>query len=192
MTPEQRAVHDEVVSGPRGRLIGPLRAVIHSPDLAARWSRIGEFLRYSTCLPKKLSELAIIVTGRHWNSQLEFYVHAEAAREAGLDEAIIEAIRCGEAPLFAAHDEADVYEFARLIQQVGQVPDTAYRAIERRWGPQGVVELTALVGYYTMVSMTLNAHEIPMPGEAAPLLDIRVGQGLTLLPAARLAKELVA
>jgi 4-carboxymuconolactone decarboxylase len=98
MTPEQRAVHDEVVSGPRGRLIGPLRAVIHSPDLAARWSRIGEFLRYSTCLPKKLSELAIIVTGRHWNSQLEFYVHAEAAREAGLDEAVIEAIRCGRPP----------------------------------------------------------------------------------------------
>jgi 4-carboxymuconolactone decarboxylase len=55
-----------------------------------------------------------------------------------------------------------------------------------------VVELTALVGYYTMVSMTLNAHEIPMPGDAAPPLDIRVGQGLTLLPAARLSTESVA
>ena len=89
MTPEQKAVHDEVVAGPRGRLIGPLRAVIHSPDLAARWSRFGEFLRYSTCLPSHLSELAIIVTGRHWNSQLEFYVHAEAAKQAGLDPDVI-------------------------------------------------------------------------------------------------------
>src|SRR5205085_11856342 len=87
MTPEQRDVHDEVVSGVRGRLVGPLRAVIHSPDLARRWSRLGEYLRFSTCLPKKLNELAIIVTGRRWNSQLEFHIHAEAAKAAGLDPA---------------------------------------------------------------------------------------------------------
>ena len=93
MTPEQREVHDEVVSGVRGQLIGPLRAVIHSPDLARRWSRLGEYLRFSTCLPKKLNELAIIVTGRRWNSQLEFHIHAEAAKAAGLDPACIEAIR---------------------------------------------------------------------------------------------------
>ena len=88
MTPEQRDVHDEVVSGVRGRLVGPLRAVIHSPDLARRWSRLGEYLRFSTCLPKKLNELAIIVTGRRWNSQLEFLIHAEAAVAAGLDPAL--------------------------------------------------------------------------------------------------------
>ena len=93
MTPEQREVHDEVVSGVRGQLIGPLRAVIHSPDLARRWSRLGEYLRFSTCLPKKLNELAIIVTGRRWNSQLEFHIHSEAAKAAGLDPACIEAIR---------------------------------------------------------------------------------------------------
>ena len=74
LTPDQKAVYDEVVYGPRGRLVGPLRAVIHSPDLAARWSRFGEFLRFSTCIPKRLNELAIIVVGRHWNSQLEFQI----------------------------------------------------------------------------------------------------------------------
>ena len=114
MTPEQRNVHDEVVSGIRGRLVGPLRAVIHSPDLARRWSRLGEYLRFSTCLPKKLNELAIIVTGRRWNSQLEFLIHAEAAKAAGLDPASIEAIRVGEAPTFADEAEAEIYEFARL------------------------------------------------------------------------------
>ena len=89
MTSEQREVHDEIVSGVRGRLVGPLRAVIHSPDLARRWSRLGEYLRFSTCLPKKLNELAIIVTGRRWNSQLEFLIHAEAAEAAGLDPSCI-------------------------------------------------------------------------------------------------------
>ena len=89
MTPDQREVHDEVVSGVRGQLVGPLRAVIHSPDLARRWSKLGEYLRFSTSLPKKLNELAIIVTGRRWNSQLEFLIHAQAAKAAGLDPACI-------------------------------------------------------------------------------------------------------
>ena len=163
MTPEQRSVHDEVVSGVRGRLVGPLRAVIHSPDLARRWSRLGEYLRFSTCLPKKLNELAIIVTGRRWNSQLEFLIHAEAAIAAGLDPACVEAIRLGEAPTFTDEAEAEVYEFARQLQQTGTVDGPVHAAVTKRWGAQGVVELTGVIGYYTMVSMTLNAHEIPIP-----------------------------
>src|SRR5436309_11614898 len=111
MTAEQRDVHDEIVSGVRGRLVGPLRAVIHSPDLARRWSRLGEYLRFSTCLPKKLNELAILVTGRRWNSQLEFHIHAEAAIAAGLDPACVEAIRLAHAPAFDDEADLEVYEF---------------------------------------------------------------------------------
>jgi 4-carboxymuconolactone decarboxylase len=187
MTPEQREVHDEVVSGVRGRLVGPLRAVIHSPDLARRWSRLGEYLRFSTCLPKKLNELAIIVTGRRWNSQVEFLIHAEAARAAGLDPACIEAIRLGEAPAFADEAEAEVYEFTRTLQQTGTVDASLHAAVTRRWGERGVVELTGVIGYYTMVSMTLNAHEIPLPPDAtAPLSPVN-GAGLTTLPPCHLS-----
>src|SRR5262245_39685288 len=75
MSPEQRRFYDEVVSGPRGRMIGPLRAAIHSPELAALWSQLGEFLRYRTCLPLRLNELAIVVTARRWTSQVEWWVH---------------------------------------------------------------------------------------------------------------------
>ncbi len=190
MTPEQRSVHDEVVSGVRGRLVGPLRAVIHSPDLARRWSRLGEYLRFSTCLPKKLNELAIIVTGRRWNSQLEFLIHAEAAIAAGLDPACVEAIRVGKAPAFADEAEAEVYEFARLLQQTGNVDEPVHAAVTKRWGARGVVELTGVIGYYTMVSMTLNAHEIPIPeGAKAPLSSLN-GNGLTTLPPCSLVKPL--
>src|SRR3954453_13493206 len=120
-TSEQREVHDEIVSGIRGRLVGPLRAVLHSPGLARRWSRLGEYLRFSTCLPKKLNELAIIVTGRRWNSQLEFHIHSEAATAAGLDPACIEAIRLVQVPDFPDEAEIEVYEFARMLQQSGGV-----------------------------------------------------------------------
>ena len=188
MTPAQLAVHDGVIAGPRGRLIGPLRAVIHSPELAARWSKLGEFLRFSTCLPAKLNELAILVTGRRWNSQVEFHVHAEAARRAGLDPQVIENIQLGRAPVFAAQEDFEVYEYARLLHQDGNVPDLNYRDIESRWGAQGVVELTAVIGYYTMVSMTLNVHDIPLMDGVTPPLSPIDGGGLTTLPPALLAE----
>ena len=170
MTPEQRRVHDQVVAGPRGVLIGPLRAAIHSPELAERWSALGEFLRYRTVLPKRLNELAILVCGRHWSAQVEWWVHARAAAEAGLPAEIIEAMLHGKTPRFDDAEERGVYDFARLLLATGRVPLPEYQAVERRWGARGVVELTALVGYYSMVAMTLNAHEIPLPaGVAEPL-----------------------
>lgn len=182
LSDEQRKVYDEVVSGPRGRLVGPLRAVIHSPELAARWSRIGEFLRYSTSLPARLNELAIIVVGRHWNSQLEFHIHAEAARAAGLDPRCIEAIRLGESPVFVEEAEIEIYDYARLLLQAGQVPEAVHAAVVARWGERGAVELTGVIGYYSMVSLMLNAHEIPLPDGAEPPLSVQAGQ-LTVLPA---------
>jgi 4-carboxymuconolactone decarboxylase len=188
MTPEQRAVHDEIVSGVRGRLVGPLRAVLHSPELARRWSRLGEYLRFSTSLPRKLNELAIIVTGRRWGSQIEFLIHAEAAKAAGLDLACIEAIRLARPPAFADQAEAEVYELARSLLQTGTVDATLHAAVTARWGARGVVELTAVIGYYSMVAMTLNAHEIPLPDGAAPPLEPPSDGSLTVLPQCRLQK----
>jgi 4-carboxymuconolactone decarboxylase len=187
MTPEQRRVYDAIVSGPRGTLIGPLRAALHSPDLADRWQHLGEFLRYRTCLPPRLNELAILVTARRWNSQIEWYVHAAAASKAGLPESVIAAIRVAEPPVFDDPDDAAVYEYVRQLQQQGEVAEDAYDRMKNRWGAPGVVELTALAGYYTMVSMTLNAHEIPLPdGAEPPLRPVAEQSGtpaLTTLPA---------
>lgn len=170
LTPEQRAVFDAVVSGPRGAVVGPLRAAIHSPELADRWQKLGEILRYRLTLPKRLGELAILVTARRWNSELEWVVHAAAAIKAGLDPALADAIREGRQPAFVAPDEAEVFAFARELQLTGQVTDATYAAVRARWQERGVVELTALIGYYTMVSMTLNAHRIPLPESMAPAL----------------------
>lgn len=185
MTPEQRAVHDAVVSGPRGVMIGPLRAAIHSPDLAARWSALGEALRFNTILPKRLNELAILVTGRRWTAQIEWWVHAKAAAAAGLPAPIIEAIRIGAAPSFDDPDDAAIYEFSRQLQQTGTVAPAIYAAVTDRWGPRGVVELTAVIGYYTLVAMTLNVHEIPLPDGVAPPLAPMSATLLSDLPPAR-------
>ncbi|WP_270933129.1 carboxymuconolactone decarboxylase family protein [Falsiroseomonas oryzae] len=166
----QREVWDKVVAGPRGTVIGPLRAAIHNAELAARWSAMGEALRFNTSLPKRLSELAICVTGRRWSSQVEWWVHARAAVEAGIAPGILDALRAGRPPAIADPQEAVVYDFARSLHHDGRVPERTYQAALDAFGVKGVVELTALIGYYTMVSMTLNAHGVPLPnGEADPL-----------------------
>ena len=170
MTPEQRKVLDAVLNGRRGALIGPLRAALHNPALADRWQQLGEILRFKTVFPPALNELAVLVTARRWNSELEWVIHAKAARDAGLPEAIIAAIRDRQSPVFDDEAYREVYDYVRSLQNDGTVSDDCYDAIVKRWGPVGVVELTALTGYYVMVSLTLNAHRIPLPEGHKPEL----------------------
>ncbi|MCW5688584.1 MAG: carboxymuconolactone decarboxylase family protein [Pseudolabrys sp.] len=170
MTPEQRKVLDAVLNGRRGALIGPLRAALHNPALADRWQQLGEILRFKTVFPPALNELAVLVTARRWNSELEWVIHAKAARDAGLPEAIIAAIRDRQSPVFDDEAYREVYDYVRSLQNDGTVSDDCYGAIVKRWGPVGVVELTALTGYYVMVSLTLNAHRIPLPEGHKPEL----------------------
>jgi 4-carboxymuconolactone decarboxylase len=142
--------------------------VIHSPELADRWQRLGEYVRYRTVLPEALKELAIVVSARRWNSEVEWGVHARIAKEAGVAGDVIDAIRDGGEP---ALDESatEIYEFTRQLQMSGDVEDETYRAVRQRWGEQGIVELTAIIGYYTMVAMMLNAHRVPLPEGMAPV-----------------------
>ncbi|MCZ8392040.1 carboxymuconolactone decarboxylase family protein [Achromobacter xylosoxidans] len=171
MSDDQKRVYERIVSGPRGRLVGPLRAALHNPELAERWQALGALLRFGTSLPPRVSELAIVVTARRWNSQIEWHIHAQAARAAGIADAVLDAIQARREPVFDNRDDEIVYAYARQLQETGQVNPALYAEAVRRWAAVGVVELTAVIGYYTMVSMTLNAHEIPMPDDAPAPLD---------------------
>jgi 4-carboxymuconolactone decarboxylase len=169
LTPEQRRVYDEVVRT-RGKLHGPLRAAILNPELADKWQMLGELLRYRTSLPPRLSELAILVTARHFDSQFEWYAHEAPALGGGLAPAVIDAIRDGRRPQFANRDEELIYEYSTTLHRSHFVDEMRYQAALAEFGALAIVELTALLGYYAMVAMTLNAHEIPLPnGVANPL-----------------------
>src|SRR5262245_10653706 len=171
LTPDQRRVYDAIISGPRGALRGPLRAALHRPELADKWQQLGELLRYRTSLPPNLSELAILVTARHCNCQLEWLIHAETARKAGLAESLIEHIGARRSIGSIVAADRDVYAYAVELDRLNTVSDDTHRRVRERFVVVGVVELTALIGYYTMVAMTLNAHQIPLPDGATPPLD---------------------
>lgn len=164
MTDEQKAVFDAVIAGPRGRIVGPLRAVIHNPELASLWQQFGAVLRYNTSLPVTLKELAILMTGRRWNCELEWTIHKGEALAAGLDSEIIDAVGSGMQPNFKQDNALyEVYEYSRQLLTLGDTDETIHAAITKRFGEAGVVELTGVIGYYSMVAMTLNAHRIPLP-----------------------------
>ncbi|MFN3143877.1 MAG: carboxymuconolactone decarboxylase family protein [Paracoccaceae bacterium] len=138
MTSAQREVYEQIVSGPRRTLVGPLRAALHNPVLADRWQRLGQVLRFETSLPARLNELAILVTARRWNSELEWAIHAGDADRAGLDPAIAEAIRTCSVPEFGDDDAArEIYDYACELVQRGDVSETTYAAIVARWGEVG-------------------------------------------------------
>lgn len=170
LNPEQRAVFDKIASGPRAGVRGPFLALLHQPALADAWQQLGEVLRYRTSFPPRLSELAILVTARHMNCQYEWFAHEPHATKAGVPAAVIAAIKAGERPELGGADERAVYDFAVELNARNVVSPETYQQAVDQFGTVGVVELAALVGYYTMVAMTLNAHEIPVPAGATPPL----------------------
>lgn len=172
LTPDQQKAADEIVAGPRGSIRGPFVPWLHSPELARRAQRLGEFARFHTTLPERLKELAVLCTARHWAAQFEWWAHAPLAIKAGLPEAVVEAIAHDRPPAFEAADEAAVYAFAQELYATRRISDATYRAVEDLVGARGAVELVGVLGYYALVSMTLNVFEVPAPdGDPLSLPD---------------------
>jgi 4-carboxymuconolactone decarboxylase len=171
LSEEQRRVADQIESGPRGGLGGPFWPWLRSPPLADRAQKLGEFVRFNTSLAPRLFELAVLVTAQHWKAQFEWYAHAPLARKAGLGENVIAAIHAGTRPSFAVEDEAAVYDFAVELYARKRVGDAAYAAALKHLGEQGVVELVGILGYYALVSMTLNVFGMEVPGGASPFRE---------------------
>jgi len=166
---EQRKVLQEIVSGPHGRIVGPYHAWLHSPELARRARNLSEFIRFKSSLPKRLSEIAILATGRFWKAEFEYYAHAKLAKQAGIDDAVIAVIARNERPTFKNTDEETVYAVCRELFDTRRVSEKTYARALELLGLPGLVELVATAGYYSMVSMTLNTFEIPLPpGEKSP------------------------
>ena len=169
---DQRRVYDAIVAGPRGQVQGPLKVWLQSADLADRAQALGAFCRFGTSLPPRLSELAIITMGAHWRAGFEWFAHAPLAIKAGIDPDAVEAIRTGKAPKFAQPDEAAVHAFAHELLTTREVSDATYQEALARLGKKGVVELTGILGYYGLSSMTIKAFEVPLPaGTQDPFSD---------------------
>lgn len=179
LTADQQRIWEGIVStrgsaalNSEGGLIGPFNSMLFSPDLGARVSALGAAVRFKTSLPQNLLEVAVITVGAHWRSNFEFWAHARMASDAGVSTLVIDAIRDGRDPDFEASDEQIVHSFARSMLRSGRVEAGEYEAAVELLGDVGVVELTTLIGYYCLISLTLNTFGIELPAGLQPIWPI--------------------
>jgi len=169
MSPEQRRIRDEI-AGPRGgHARGPFAIWLRVPELADGANRLGNVLRRKTRLDPRAFELMVLVVARHWSAQYEWHVHEAAAREAGLPHDIIEAIRARSRPSFDRELERAVYDAVSELVENRALSAATYERALGALGLEVLIELIAGAGFYTMVAMTLDAFEAPVPGGGKPL-----------------------
>lgn len=156
---DAQALYDEIL-GARGSIAGPFRVWLHSPEFTRRATRLGEFLRYHTSIPARLSELVILITARMQNSEVEWAIHEPLARKAGLPDNAIEALRKDKKPNFASAEEEAVYDYCEQLHRTHTADEPTFRRLIDTLGNRAAVAITGISGYYTMVAMTLNAFGV--------------------------------
>lgn len=170
LTREQRTMVNDLLSGTRTSLDGPFNVLLRSPEMGNLSQKLGEYLRFRSALPRRLNEMAIIMTARWWSSHYEWYLHKRAALKAGLNPAVVDAIQAGRRPDQMQADEAAIYDFCTELRERRRVSDATFQAAEALLGEKGVVDLVGTMGYYDLVSMALNVDRYPLPDGAAPEL----------------------
>lgn len=149
---------------------GPFVPLLRSPEVMTRARAMGDYLRFKSALPPRLSEFVILMTARKWTQNYEWYAHAPLALKGGLKQDIIDAIAEGRRPLQMTQDEQALYELVDELHRNQSVSDATYATALTAVGEQGLIDAVAIVGQYTMLAMVLNTARTPLPSGAKPAL----------------------
>ncbi|HVB56002.1 MAG TPA: carboxymuconolactone decarboxylase family protein [Candidatus Acidoferrales bacterium] len=168
MTDAQKKAATELTSGPRETLVGPFIPLLRSPEFMNRLQKMGEYLRFENSLGHTLTEFIILYTARQWTQEFEWESHYELAQKAGVEPDVIAAIAEGRRPAKMTEDEEIAYDFCEELHQHKSISDATYSRAVKKFGEQGVVDLTGLTGYYSMLGMILNVARTPLPPGKTP------------------------
>src|SRR5438105_14901933 len=167
---DQRALADDILKVSSIGLTGPYSPLLRSPVLGERMFELLRYLRWNTSLPLRLNELAILIIGRIWSSQVEWFAHAPLAIKAGLRPEIVEDLRANRRPQGMHADEAVVYDLVTELHQTHKLSDETFARAKRTLGEHQVVDLTAVSGTYVTVAMLIAMADETVPeGKALPL-----------------------
>jgi 4-carboxymuconolactone decarboxylase len=168
LTDAQKKAIDEFKAARSVDISGPFVAMLRSPEVMSRARAMGDYLRFRSSLPPRLSEFVILMTARRWTQQYEWNAHAPLAVKGGLRPDIVKAIAEGRRPEKLADDEAIVYALFDEIQRQQSVSDGTYARAVGAIGEQGVVDVMGIAGYYTMLAKVMNTARTPLPDGATP------------------------
>ncbi len=149
---------------------GPFHALLRSPELMTRAQLMGDYLRYRSSLPPRLSEFVILLTAREWTQQYEWNVHYPIAIKAGVTAETALAIAEGRRPAAMTDDEAVLYEFCWELHRDKNVSDATYSRAVAAFGEPAVVDVIGISGYYSMLAMVLNTARTPAGPSSTPVL----------------------
>ena len=171
MTAEQKAAVEEFKAVRNAtRVGGPFVPLLRSPEMLSRARNVGDYVRFRTALPPRLSEFVILMTARHWTQHYEWVGHAPIAEREGLDAAIIEAVADGRRPAAMADDETAVYDFCMELLRTHGVSDPTYARMVSHFGEKGVIDAIGIMGYYQMLAMVMNTARTPLRDGVEPPL----------------------
>jgi 4-carboxymuconolactone decarboxylase len=168
LNPPQRALIDAMRSGPRGKSLpirGPFAAFLHAPAFGDLAQRLGAHCRYKTTVSPRLSEFAILCVARLWRAQFEWYAHEPIALKAGVSPKTVRDLKAGRVPKSAAKDERAIYDFVQELHKTRRVSDRTYKRVRAFLKDEAMVELVGVLGYYSLVAMTLNVFQMLPPPE---------------------------
>lgn len=171
MDEQQRKAAEEMTNGPRGGVKGPFVALLRSPELMDRLQRVGEYLRFQSSLNPRISEFAMLVVSREWTQQFEWRTHVPLARKAGLPQSTIDCLADARRPIGLAADEQAAYDLLDELLRTKGVSQVTYQNAVRVFNERGVIDLLGVAGYFTAISMLMNAtHGPPSAQDDVPLL----------------------
>lgn len=164
---QQQALYAKIQSGPRGVVRGPLALLLHSPDVAEHAQALGVTVRYNSAFAPKLSEFIILMVARHNDCNYEWAAHAPIAERAGVSSQVIEALAQDRVPAFQDEGQALVHSYVTSLLQANSVSDSLFARFHARFGERGVVDIAAIMGYYTMLAFLLNSVGLRAPAGKA-------------------------
>jgi 4-carboxymuconolactone decarboxylase len=165
---QQRPLGEQIMKISSIGIGGPYNAMLRSPVFGQKMFDLLYYLRWQTSVPLRLNEFAILITGRLWRSQVEWYAHAPLAQKAGLSPQIIADLKANKRPDNMQPDEAAVYDFVMELSTKHEVSDATFDRAKKILGEQQVVDLTALTGTYTTIAMILAMAEQGVPADKEP------------------------
>jgi 4-carboxymuconolactone decarboxylase len=172
MSAEQQQMTRAVLSGKRGNMQGPYNVLLRSPEVGHLAQEFGAHTRFNSSLPFALNELAILLVARDWTSQFVWWAHRQIAEDAGLPVALIQAISNQmPIPQNLPDEVIAVFEFCKELIQIRKVSDSTFTQVVKHFGERGVVDLMATMSYYTLVCMSLNVDDYPLPDGIEPELN---------------------
>jgi 4-carboxymuconolactone decarboxylase len=170
MTEQQNKAVAEFRAARESEPNGPFVPLLRSPEVMMRTRAMGDYLRYKSALPPRLSEFVILLTSRQWTQQYEWNAHYAIALQAGINTETLKAVAEGRRPAKMTQDEEILYDFCMELQHNQNVSDANYSRALTRFGEQGVIDTVGIVGYYTLLAMVLNTARTPLPPDAKPAL----------------------